>query len=81
MRRVSGWGRTAAGYKHAVHLGRASFRAGRAARLNRRIFAGVVVMWILLEGTRSIWKTWAGQNEGRNGIKGTLARDVREVTS
>ena len=57
------------------------FRAGRAARLNRRIFAGIVVTWFLLEGTRSIWKTWGHQNEGRNGIKGTLARDVLEVTS
>jgi hypothetical protein len=46
----------------------------------RRIFFGVVATWVLLEGSRGLWRIWAAQRAGEPGILGTIAEDVREVT-
>ena len=46
----------------------------------RRIFFGVVMTWVLLEGAKGIWRLWAMQNSGARGFRGAAADDVLTVT-
>lgn len=46
----------------------------------RRIFFGVVTVWVLLEGSKGLYRLWAMQNRGVAGWRGTLAADVEQVT-
>lgn len=46
----------------------------------RRIFFGVVLTWVLLEGSKGLWRIWGQQNSGAGGFRGALADDIETVT-
>lgn len=47
----------------------------------RRIFFGVVMTWVLLEGSKGLWLLWSKQNKGRGGFRGALADDIDTVAN
>lgn len=49
--------------------------------MNRRIFFGVIVTWVLLEGSKGLYKLWAQQNKGAAGWRGIVAADIEQVVS
>lgn len=46
----------------------------------RRIFAGVVVTWFLLEGTKALWRLEAARLSRGSGWRKTAADDILTVT-
>lgn len=46
----------------------------------RRIFFGVITTWVLLEGSKGLWRLWGQMHAGERGLKGALADDVMAVT-